>query len=70
MIYDCDYLKFAHIFIDGSACDGCKYENYGSCCDRYKECAERIKEIMEEPFDDGFDQYAKHQVQAIFEGER
>lgn len=52
--YDCDCLKIAKWYIDGSACDGCKYENYGSCSDRYNECAKRFKELLEQPFDDGF----------------
>ena len=49
---DSDYMKIAKIYIDGSACYGCKYENYVSCYDRYKECAERFKELLEVPFDD------------------
>ena len=41
------YLKFAEIYIDGSACDGCKYEPSGACDMRYKQCAKRIKQLLQ-----------------------
>lgn len=42
------YLKFVKIYIDGSACDGCKYEPNGTCAERYKECAKRMKQLLQE----------------------
>ena len=42
------YLKFAKIYIDGSACDGCKYEPSSTCDRKYKKCAERIKQVLQE----------------------
>ena len=41
------YFDFAKIYIDGSACENCKYEPNASCEDRYEECAKRIQEVIE-----------------------
>lgn len=41
------FLKFAKVYIDGSACDGCKYEPNATCAERYEECAGRMKELLE-----------------------
>lgn len=45
------YLKIAKIYIDGSACDGCKHEQSATCCERYKECAKRIKQLLQEDYE-------------------
>lgn len=42
------FLKFAKIYIDGTACDGCKYEPNASCSERYEECAKRMSELLEQ----------------------
>ncbi len=47
------FLKFAEVYIKGSACEKCSYKPAGSnkCKCIYKECAERIKQIIYEPLD-------------------
>lgn len=40
------FLQIAKIYIDGSACDGCKYEPSANC--KYKECAKRMKQLLQE----------------------
>lgn len=41
------FEKFAHIYINGSACDGCK-NSPNTCDSNYAECAKRLKEVIYE----------------------